>query len=107
MVEFRQPNAATNTNARALQYLTESLADPQRGSAVVRELISELGNVVDLYPDWHPLITIPTGGKPEALEQIKAYDGLDHTVYFVRGFVTCPYDDESANRLVQSVNQLP
>jgi hypothetical protein len=34
------------------------------------------------------------------------YRGADHTISFVRGFVTCPYSEETADKLVSEANQL-
>jgi hypothetical protein len=41
------------------------------------------------------------------LSQVKAYEELDHTTEFVRGFVTCPYSEDAADRLVDAVGQVP
>lgn len=70
------------------------------------ELIEELGPVINAYPSWHPLIshckeeryTVTTPGRESG------YDGLDHTVYFARGFVTCPYD--GGKKIISSVEKL-
>ena len=85
-------------------------ADPAAGRAVVEQLIAELGNATDGYPDWHPILTSPPRDSNEhrsGLQQIEAYRGLDHTFQFVRGFVTCPYSEEAADRLVSAVNAAP
>src|SRR3546814_2889187 len=63
-----------------------------------------------IYPDWHPILTAPPRHGSEhigSLTQVATYDGADHTTEFVRGFVTCPYSDEGANRLVEAVRQVP
>ena len=106
-MEFRSPTVAAQQNAAAITYLTKSLRDPAAGRAVVEQLIAELGNVTDGYPDWHPILTSPPRDSSEhrsSLQQIGAYRGLDHTIEFVRGFVTCPYSEEAADRLVTAVN---
>ena len=36
----------------------------------------------------------------------RLYTGIDHTIKFVRGFVTCPYSEVKANALVDYVNSL-
>jgi hypothetical protein len=41
-----------------------------------------------------------------SLSQIDAYKGADHTQLFVRGFVTCPYSSEVAERMVAKINQI-
>jgi hypothetical protein len=108
-MEFRAPTVAAQQNAEALAYLTKSLSDPKAGRSLVQGLVQELGNSVDSYPDWHPILTAPQEGRSEhisSLEQLRVYDGADHTVKFVRGFVTCPYSDVAADRLVETVNQV-
>lgn len=108
-MEFRAPLIAAQNNNEATQYLTKNLADPERGREAVAKLINDLGNVVEVYPDWHPLVTLPTpkgrhsGGSIHSLEQ---YKGLDHTRCFVRGFVTCPYSEEMADRIVAAVSDV-
>lgn len=109
-MEFRSPTVAAQQNAAAITYLSKSLRDPAAGRAVVEQLIAELGNATDGYPDWHPILTSPPRDSTEhrsSLQQIEAYRGLDHTIEFVRGFVTCPYSDEAADRLVSAVNAAP
>lgn len=109
-MEFRSPTVAAQQNAAAIAYLTKSLRDPAAGRAVVEQLIAELGNATDGYPDWHPILTSPLRDSTEhrsSLHQIEAYRGLDHTIGFVRGFVTCPYSEEAADRLVSAVNAAP
>ncbi|MCF8503924.1 MAG: hypothetical protein K9G59_03340 [Caulobacter sp.] len=109
-MEFRSPTVAAQQNVAAITYLTKSLSDPAAGRAVVEELIAELGNATDRYPDWHPILTCPPRDSREhrsSLQQIGAYGGLDHTIEFVRGFVTCPYSEEDADRLVNAVNAVP
>jgi hypothetical protein len=109
-MEFRSPTVAAQQNAAGITYLTKSLRDPAAGRAVVEQLIAELGNATDGYPDWHPILTSPPRDSTEhrsSLQEIEAYRGLDHTIEFVRGFVTCPYSDEAADRLVSAVNAAP
>lgn len=109
-MEFRAPAVALQENAQALAYLTKNLSDPEAGRRLVDRLLQELGNAVDAYPDWHPVLTAPQQGGTEhisSLSQLRIYDEADHTVKFVRGFVTCPYSDVAADRLVDAVNQVP
>lgn len=109
-MEFRSPTVAAQQNAAAITYLTKSLRDPAAGRAVVEKLIAELGNATSGYPDWHPILTSPpreTNEHLSSLQQIEVYRGLDHTIEFVRGFVTCPYSEEVADRLVSAVNAVP
>lgn len=109
-MEFRSPTVAAQQNAKALGYLTKNLRDPEVGQRLVEQLIEELGNAVERYPDWHPILTMPPRNGTEHVSdvaQLKAYAGVDHTQEFVRGFVTCPYSPERADRLVASVEQIP
>jgi hypothetical protein len=109
-MEFRAPSAAAQLNARGLAYLTKNLSNPEQGCAMVRHLFETLGNCVDAYPDWHPILTLPQQrslGRALAFSDLKAYKGADHTVEFVRGFVTCPYSEQSADSLVSEVEKYP
>lgn len=109
-MEFRSPTVASQQNAKAMSYLTKNLSDPDAGRLLVEELIQELGNAVDRYPDWHPILTAPPRNAAEHvldLSQLKAYAGVDHTQEFVRGFVTCPYSSKTADQLVAAVAQIP
>jgi hypothetical protein len=109
-MEFRSPTVALQQNAKAMTYLTKSLTNPDAGRAIVEQLIEELGNAVDYYPDWHPILTAPPRKGAEhisSLSQLETYTELDHTTEFVRGFVTCPYSDEGAGKLVAAVKQVP
>jgi len=109
-MEFRSPAAAAATNARVCDYLTQNLTDSAKGRAVFESLVADLGNAVDSYPDWHPIMTLPlrSDDKVEySLSQIDAYEGEDHTRLFVRGFVTCPYSSATADNLVAQVNTIP
>lgn len=48
--------------------------------------------VVDSYPIWHPLMTSSRSKKvrPNHPSAECGYHGLDHTVLFAHGFITCP-----------------
>ena len=108
-MEFRSPTVAAQRNAKAMTYLTENLSNPEAGRRQVEKLIDELGNAVLMYPDWHPILTAPprTGFEHvSSMSQLKTYEELDHTQEFVRGYVTCPYSDKSADQLVGAVNQV-
>jgi hypothetical protein len=108
-MDFRAPIEATQQNAKAMEYLTKKLSDPQAGRKAVEGLIQELGNAVYAFPDWHPILRAPSTDSSEhisSLSQLKVYNRADHTIEFVRGFVTCPYSDEDADKLVDAVNQI-
>lgn len=108
-MEFRHPKAASETNAAALDYLTKNLSNPEAGREVLERLMEELGNSVDIYPEWHPILTLPskvTSDDYNNLSEVPVYRGIDHTSYFVRGFVTCPYSDKTADKLVEVVKEV-
>src|SRR3546814_17189374 len=96
-MEFRSPTVAAQQNAKAITYLTQNLKDQEAGRRAVQSLIEELGNAIEAYPDWHPILTAPPRHGSEhigSLTQVATYDGADHTTEFVRGFVTCPYSSD-------------
>lgn len=109
-MEFRSPTIAAQQNAEAMSYLTKNLTDRDAGREFVEELIRDLGAVVDRYPDWHPILTAPprrSGEHISSVGQLKAYAGADHTREFVRGFITCPYSPDAADRMVATVMEIP
>ena len=108
-MEFRHPSAATETNTKYRDYLTKELNDSEEGRATFEEVVARLGNAVDNHPNWHPIVTAPLNKscRSASIGGLDTYRGIDHTVYFVRGFVTCPYSEEDANKLVDSVNKIP
>jgi len=109
-MDFRSATVAQQQNAKAMTYLTKCLKDPEAGRLAINELLKILGNVVDRYPDWHPILTAPPRQGREQisdLSQLKTYEELDHTIHFVRGFVTCPYSEDSADQLVKAVRVVP
>lgn len=109
MTEFRLPTAVAETNTGSRNYLTSNLTDIETGVAQFNELIAELGNTVSSYPEWHPILTTPSRKGNDMVtcpSQLPVYKGVDHTIFFVRGFVTCPYSEEMANQLVNAVNEV-
>lgn len=108
-MDFRAPIEASQQNAKAIEYLTKNLRDPAAGRKTVEKLIQDLGNAVYAFPDWHPILTVPpanTSHHVSSISQIPAYKHADHTFEFVRGFVTCPYSEEEADKLVEAVTDL-
>lgn len=72
----------------------------------LRNIVAELGPVVRTYPTWHPLVCNHDEHDPVTTPSERCgYKGLDHTRYFVNGFVTCPYDDGQS--VIDSVAALP
>ncbi|GIU24710.1 hypothetical protein L2719_06955 [Shewanella schlegeliana] len=108
-MEFRYPVAVAEANTRALNTLTKNLNDSEAGREVFNKILIELGNSVERYPNWHPILTLPPHKHQKtasSISELKAYAGIDHTVLFVKGFVTCPYSEDEANQLVKSVNAI-
>lgn len=109
-MEFRASNVAAEQNELTLKYLTKNLSNPEAGRRAFDDLVSELGSAVESFPDWHPILTAPDNDSPydvSSLSEIPAYRGIDHTREFVRGFVTCPYSEDRADRIVEAVNKIP
>lgn len=80
---------------RAMKYLLPERLPPEvreRSDPVLWEIMSRIGPVVASYPTWHPLVASHDPRCPQTLPcQQCGYLGLDHTVCFVNGFITCPY----------------
>lgn len=92
---------------KALNYLTQNLSEPEKGREEFGRLTRELGTAITSYPSWHPVLTIPRDqGEDHGGILSSLYEGIDHTIQFVRGFVTCPYSEDTANTLTDSVNKL-
>jgi hypothetical protein len=109
---FRADEAASRGFERARSYLIPRQASPEqreRAEAVLRDVIERCGPVVEAYPSWHPLVAQHDGRNPERLPNERCgYRGLDHTVYFAHGFITCPYHDGAAViRSAESVRTAP
>lgn len=81
-------------------------AQRKRSREALLHLADELGPVVSRYPTWHPLVCNHEGRSPVTTPHADCgYTGLDHTRYFVNGFITCPYDDGQS--VLDSVAKLP
>lgn len=109
---FRADEAAREGYEGAFEYLitrckTLSAEERQRSIDQLMDLTDSLGPVIRAYPSWHPLVSnYRVGSHPTtAPSRDCGYEGLDHTVLFQNGFVTCPYDD--GQRVIDSVNNLP
>lgn len=108
-MEFRFPVAVAETNASYRNYLTKELKNPEAGKAIFDDLLDELGNTVSMYPEWHPILTLAPQKDTQSVtdpSQLPIYKGMDHTVRFVKGFVTCPYSEATADQLVSNVNSI-
>ena len=108
---FRANEAAWDIWEETRNYL---IPDRNNASESVRkhseefldELILKIGPAVEGYPTWHPLISNHDKQDiPFEPGDVCGYNGLDHTRYFVNGFITCPYGD--GQDVIDSVDQLP
>jgi hypothetical protein len=109
IMAFRADEATKNGNETALEYLIDrSFTDTQRIEAkeAVHEIIEKCGPRVSGYPLWHPLVCNQKSqdSLTNPCEQ-NGYSGLDHTVLFSNGFITCPYNDGQS--VIDSVERLP
>ncbi|MFC7047974.1 hypothetical protein [Emcibacter nanhaiensis] len=103
---FRADEEQSRGYARAERYLipmdfTEE--QRERSLAELQRIVERCGPVVESYPSWHPLVAQNQDQRSPIVfpEERGGYAGLDHTILFVNGFVTCPYDD--GQRVVDSV----
>ena len=101
---FRAEEAAQAGFERALRYLTPRDATPEEKAEVakaVQEMTQLYGPVIDTYPTWHPLVPQTDPRHPQTLPSEQCgYQGLDHNVYFVNAFLTCPYGN--AEKVIES-----
>lgn len=108
---FRADEAAQRGYEEVLSYLVPRAEDVSKAmreesKEFLAELVDEIGPVVDTYPSWHPLVSNHESRFPETVPHASCgYKGLDHTRFFARGFITCPYND--GQKVIDSVNALP
>jgi hypothetical protein len=108
---FRADEAARSGYETAESYLVPKPRDADaalraQSKSLLQDIICELGPVVDAYPTWHPLVCNHDDRDPVTKPSDRSgYRGLDHTVLFANGFVTCPYSDGQS--VIDSVNALP
>lgn len=105
---FRANEAAASAYEKAKRYLIPRDLNPNsrdEALSVLEMLSDKLGPVVDSYPTWHPLIWKNEAASPATIpSQRSGYEGLDHTVFFAHGFISCPYDD--GKKIIKSVEEL-
>lgn len=107
---FRADEKIKEGREFAERYLLSRLTDLdpiefQRSKLTLMDLMDELGPVIDTYPSWHPLVS----DKRKDYDCIYpntdcGYEGLDHTISFANGFITCPYGN--GEEVIDSVNEL-
>lgn len=105
---FRAEEAAQAGFERALRYLTPRDATPEEKAEVakaVQEMTQLYGPVIDTYPTWHPLVPQVDPRHPLTLPSERCgYKALDHNVYFVNAFLTCPYGN--AEKVIDSAMRI-
>ena len=110
LMAFRADEAAKDGRDSAEKYLLSRLTDlnphdQANSRTVLMDLFDELGPVIYCYPSWHPLVSDKRVDYDlTSPSQECGYQGLDHTVYFANGFITCPYDD--GQKVLDSVAEL-
>jgi hypothetical protein len=107
---FRADEAVNDGFERAMRYLVpREISGPEkkRSQNLVADIIDKCGSVVESYPSWHPLVSANDERRfPVTRPESRCgYHGLDHTIHFVNGFVSCPYDD--GKKIISSVEELP
>lgn len=58
-MKFSNSVAAAENNTYSCKYLTKNLEDYEVGQATFNELLEKLGNTIDMYPRWHPIVAAP------------------------------------------------
>ena len=105
---FRRNEAMEEGFERAVRYLIPSDLpnnEQQKLKDYIDDLTVELGPVVDNYPSWHPLVCAHDDQFPVTYPSAECgYKGLDHTIYFANGFLSCPY--HSGQPIIDSVDAL-
>ena len=95
---FRADEARSLGEERARSYLVSRTIEPdqqERSETAFLDIIEEIGPAVESYPSWHPLVAAQSDPQSPSTTPDRqcGYEGLDHTVHFANGFVTCPYTD--------------
>ena len=107
---FRIEDAISSGFNEMKNYLIKRDVEPELRNRMEKELVEfveRLGPAVTTYPSWHPLVKQHDLQHPEITPSDRTgYAGLDHTMYFVNGFITCPYGNKS-EKVLQSVERLP
>lgn len=107
---FRKNEATEEGFERAARYLIKKHlpADEQQELRYyLEDLTLRLGPVVEMYPSWHPLVCHHESIQPITYPSSECgYRKLDHTIYFVNGFLSCPYGKNNGQEIIDSVNEL-
>ena len=112
MMAFRADESARSGLEEARSYLTPRDSTEQKRKEIedfVYGVADKYGAVVNSYPSWHPLVSNYSDDRsPTTLPgENCGYNGVDHTRYFLNAFITCPYHPSNADKVIESVNNLP
>lgn len=108
---FRAEEEQQKGREKAVEYLISkhlSASQREEGLRVLEDLMDKLGPAIDYYPSWHPLVSC--GSEHSRTHPFTrpndetGYEGLDHTVFFRNGFITCPYG--GVDTILKSVEKL-
>ncbi|MFD3248163.1 hypothetical protein [Rahnella aquatilis] len=107
---FRADESAKNGYERALMKLISrdfSADEKEEAKDLIDEIIEEHGPVIDSYPTWHPFVSHAQGNTypVSTPNRDSGYKGLDHSIFFMNAFITCPYGD--GKEIIDSVNEIP
>lgn len=111
---FRANEISEENKIQAERYLLSNLTnlpevDRKKSRNYINQVINELGPVINQYPIWHPLIIDKSKWQyyTKPCREI-GYTKLDHTVFFVNGFITCPYNEASnyGQDIIDAVNAI-
>lgn len=107
---FRADESAKDGLEKAKRYLINPKhideSELERSYEALLDIVDECGPVVEAYPTWHPLVcNHPIMESVTAPSDVCGYVGLDHTVHFRNGFVTCPYG--GVDEVIAAVDALP
>lgn len=107
---FRANESAASGREHAHRYLTPrelKPAEARKTREFIDELIERLGPVINAYPTWHPLVANHDAENVVTTPGDRCgYRGIDHTICFRDGFVTCPYEGGD-KAVLDSVSGLP
>ena len=105
---FRRNEAMEDGFEKAASYLIPKALPHKEQNKLkdyIEDLTIRLGPIVASYPSWHPLVCNHDLNDPVTLPGEECgYKGLDHTVYFANGFLSCPYHD--GQPIIDSVKKI-
>lgn len=105
---FRADEAAESGFESVRRYFVPrdlSAGDRKLAERALEDVVERCGPVVDAYPTWHPLMAGSRADDQVTYPSDRCgFHGLDHTRYFVHGFITCPYGD--GEKVIRSASNI-